>query len=56
LVTPINKQSYIVDISFSSQNLWGYLAKLAERTKLHGDAIGWRVPITKEGTAELLEN
>lgn len=54
-ITPINSQGYIVDSSFSSQRVWGYLAKLAKSTKLNEDAIGWKVPITKEGTAELLE-
>ena len=53
-ITPINRQGYIVDSSFSSQRVWGYLAKLAKSTKLNEDPIGWRVPITKEGTGKLL--
>jgi hypothetical protein len=54
-ISPINTDGYIVDSSFSSQRVWGYLAKLDSDALVKENAIGWRVPVNKEGSEELLK-
>lgn len=55
-LTPINQQGWLVNSSFSNQQLYGFVANLTETTIIDSNYLGSSYPLTSTGIEHLLQD